>query len=177
MDIQSDIGEVVRALEAEGRPVLVEAILIQVKRARVALGTSQGLAQTDKLLDTICDCIAGKADKKECDQERIRLIASEGYRQPNQDTQAAQVGFYYYQSACVELARLLIDDQAIITLWVVEELAKFWHAWMGSDTDAALITQLSHLEIYLERHREAKRIDSLTPEAIEARSRRSTLAC
>jgi len=179
MSYRIDISRTTEALAGQGNRVLITAILAEIEEARTSIANGRAIRQADKMLATLRDYLALKATKDDCLQQRTALTASTEFNRAQRNVETPYA-LYRFQLACAELAQIAINDTAFSSAWVAEDLVEFWHAWTKQPKIQARRDILAHLQAYLQGClRAAERLEmisGLPSEAIEARSRLSTLA-
>lgn len=179
MPYRDDIEAAAATLAANGKPVLVRALLSEIERARASISSSKGIRQADRLLVPIRAYLAGQATEATIETRRAALEAGKEIQCARYNTQLTKLPSCY-QHACLYLADIIADREDSSAYWVVLELAAFWADWptrrLKVKTKRDILGHLRACQrAYLEEELE-KAIALLPTGIIESRSRLSTLA-
>lgn len=175
MSYRTDIGALAEELATHGVNTLVSAMLVEVEESRVSIVGLGALwvAPADKLLATIRDYLAGHATADKCGQEGNELARCDEFNRAQIGTEKPWRALYYYQLACVDLARIVAEGKAnLAAYWIEENLVQFEKLWTKCTKIETRRRQLARLRARLDVLQPL----AFSPEAVGYRSRNSLLA-
>ena len=173
MSYREDIRALTEGLAAHSTDTLIQSMLVEIEESRSSIASTDVVTQADRLLAKIRDYEAGSADASECEEERSALVMSQEFDGARDSTQAEQQALYRYQSACVDLFRIVVNegDIHLSAYWVEENLAEFKSLWMRRDKAETRRGSLARLSAFLDSLQSLM----LSSAVIESRSRLSTM--